>query len=79
MNLEHEAIYIPKSLGRFKLPQVELHIALLLLTLNPLTAAKDIALNMVQSIKKHPRFGAGKHSPLTRPSYYVFGSNIPTT
>ncbi|KAI1288057.1 hypothetical protein EDD11_010094, partial [Mortierella claussenii] len=40
MNLEHEAIYIPKSLGRFKLPQVELDIASLLLALSPLTAAK---------------------------------------
>ncbi|KAG0197347.1 hypothetical protein BGX33_000727 [Mortierella sp. NVP41] len=40
MNLEHEAVYIPKSLGRFKLPQDRLDIPALLLSLGPLTAAK---------------------------------------
>ncbi|KAG0061979.1 hypothetical protein BGZ89_011016, partial [Linnemannia elongata] len=78
MNLEHEAIYIPKSLGRFKLPQDRLDITSLLLALGPLTAAKNIASNMVTSIKKRSHLGAGKYSPLTRPSYYVFGSNVPS-
>ncbi|KAF9140439.1 hypothetical protein BG015_001662 [Linnemannia schmuckeri] len=40
MNLEHEAVYIPKCLGRFKLPQDRLDIPALLLSLGPLTAAK---------------------------------------
>ncbi|KAG0230141.1 hypothetical protein BGW42_001128 [Actinomortierella wolfii] len=40
MTLEHEAIYIPKSLGRFRLPQDRLDIPALLLALGPLAAAK---------------------------------------
>ncbi|KAF9583968.1 hypothetical protein BGW38_007986 [Lunasporangiospora selenospora] len=40
MNLEHEAINIPKSLGRFKLPQDRLDIPALLLAIGPLTTAK---------------------------------------
>ncbi|KAI8597590.1 hypothetical protein EDD21DRAFT_418572 [Dissophora ornata] len=77
MNLEHEAIYIPKSLGRFKLPQDRLDIASLLLALTPLTAAKNIASSMVKSIRRRSFLGAGKYTQLTRPSYYVFGSNVP--
>ncbi|GJJ79274.1 hypothetical protein EMPS_11635 [Entomortierella parvispora] len=79
LNLEHEAIYIPKSLGRFKLPQNRLDIPALLLALGPLAAAKKIASTMATSIKMRPRFGAGKYSLLTRPSYYVFGSNVPSS
>ncbi|KAF9956310.1 hypothetical protein BGZ72_002849 [Mortierella alpina] len=77
MALEHEAIYIPKSLGRFKLPQDRLDMASLLLALSPLQAAKDIASKMIRAIKKRSRLGAGKYSPMTRPSYYVYGSNVP--
>jgi hypothetical protein len=47
MNLEHEAIYIPKSLGRFKLPQDRLDFASLLLALGPLTAAKVSAITLI--------------------------------
>ncbi|KAG9070862.1 hypothetical protein KI688_008403 [Linnemannia hyalina] len=79
MNLEHEAIYIPKSVGRFKLPQDRLDISALLLALGPLTAAKNIASSMVTSIKARSHLRAGKYSSLTRPSYYVFGSNVPSS
>ncbi|KAF9155235.1 hypothetical protein DFQ26_009789 [Actinomortierella ambigua] len=41
MSLKHEAIYIPKSLGRFRIPQDQLDIPGLLLALRPLTAAKE--------------------------------------
>ncbi|KAG0366851.1 hypothetical protein BGZ54_004790 [Gamsiella multidivaricata] len=40
MNLEHEAIYVPKSLGRFKLPHDRLDVTVLLPALGPLTVAK---------------------------------------
>ncbi|KAF9586467.1 hypothetical protein BGW38_004363 [Lunasporangiospora selenospora] len=40
MNLEHEAIYIPKSIGQFKLPRDRLDIPALLLALGPLIAVK---------------------------------------
>ncbi|KAF9406205.1 hypothetical protein BGZ94_003197, partial [Podila epigama] len=79
MNLEHEALHIPKSLGRFKLPQDHLDISSLLLALGPLTAAKRIASKMVSAIKRRPLLGAGKYSPLTRPSYHIFGSNVPSS
>ncbi|KAG9326480.1 hypothetical protein KVV02_001659, partial [Mortierella alpina] len=71
MTLEHEALYIPKSLGCFKLPQDRLDIASLLLALRPLTAVKTIAFKMVKAIKKRSHLGAGKYSPMTRPSYYI--------
>ncbi|GJJ74361.1 hypothetical protein EMPS_06719 [Entomortierella parvispora] len=78
MSLEHEAIYIPKSLGRFKLPQDRLDLTTLLLALGPLTAVKNLTSRMVKSIKRRSHLGAGKYTPLTRPSYYVFGSKVPT-
>ncbi|KAF9153169.1 hypothetical protein DFQ26_000649 [Actinomortierella ambigua] len=79
MNLVYEAIYIPKSLGRFKLPQDQLDIPALLPALGPLTAAKTIASTTIKSIKRRrSRSGKGKYSPLTRPSYYVYGSKVPT-
>ncbi|KAF9151472.1 hypothetical protein DFQ26_001226 [Actinomortierella ambigua] len=79
MNLAYEAIYIPKSLGRFLLPQNQLGIAGLLPALGPLAAAKNIASTMIKSIKRRRSHSdKGKYSPLTRQSYYVYGSKVPT-
>jgi len=54
MNLEHEAIYIPKSLGRFKLPQDRLDLAALLLAVGPLVTVKVSAHSIIQQIHSLP-------------------------
>ncbi|KAF9159947.1 hypothetical protein DFQ26_006012, partial [Actinomortierella ambigua] len=50
MNLKHEAIYIPKSLGCFLIPEYQFGIPKMLPALCPLTAAK-----LIQSIAPHLR------------------------
>ncbi|KAG0266111.1 hypothetical protein DFQ27_000158 [Actinomortierella ambigua] len=80
LSLKYEAIYIPKSLGRFRLPQDQLDIPGLLPALGPLTAAKSIASTMVTSInRRRSHLGTGEFSSLTRPSYYVYGTNVPSS
>ncbi|KAF9202906.1 hypothetical protein BGZ49_006978 [Haplosporangium sp. Z 27] len=75
---ESEALYILKPLGHFKLLLDKLEISQLLPGLEPWTSARDLAAKTLETIIKRPQHGIGEHNPLMRPSYYVYGSKIPS-
>ncbi|KAF8933497.1 hypothetical protein BGZ47_010844 [Haplosporangium gracile] len=77
MDLTYEAIYIPKALGTFEVPENKLQLPLLLHALGPLTAARDIATNTLANITDRPRRVPLKKNLLIRPSFYLRGVKIP--
>ncbi|KAI7831379.1 hypothetical protein BC939DRAFT_184549 [Gamsiella multidivaricata] len=77
MDITYEAIYIPKALGMFGIPENKLQLPLLLHALGPLTAAREIASNTLAKITGRPRRAQVEKSLLTRPSFYLQGVKIP--
>ncbi|KAK3829709.1 MAG: hypothetical protein J3R72DRAFT_456721 [Linnemannia gamsii] len=77
MDLAYEAVYIPKVLGTFEVPENKLQLPLLLHALGPLTTAKEIASNTLAKITDRPRRVPSEKNLLIRSSFYLRGVKIP--
>ncbi|KAG0341760.1 hypothetical protein BG004_005918 [Podila humilis] len=78
MDIAYEAIYIPKAIGTFEIPENKLQLPLLLHALGPLTTAREIASNTLTKITSRSRRRTRvMKSLLTRPSFYLHGVHIP--
>ncbi|KAI7826120.1 hypothetical protein BC939DRAFT_475822 [Gamsiella multidivaricata] len=77
MSLDHEALYVVKSIGAFELPRNNLQLALLCPGLGPLQLAHEVVLRTLTAIKARDS-NCSMRAKWRRPSYYVEGNRIPT-
>ncbi|KAF9976114.1 hypothetical protein BGZ65_007963 [Modicella reniformis] len=77
MNLEHEALYIPKRLGGFGVPKSNGSIGSLTAALTPMAFALDIAKTTVESIRTRNRREPALEAWKTRPSFHTEPIRIP--
>ncbi|KAF9106495.1 hypothetical protein BGX27_009126 [Mortierella sp. AM989] len=76
MSLEHEALYMLKSVGSFELPRNNLQLGLLNPALGCLHAAQESATNTLAAIQNLTKAGDTTKA-WRRPSYYIQGIKVP--
>ncbi|CAO3571023.1 unnamed protein product [Mortierella alpina] len=76
MSLDHEALYIVKTVGVFELPQNNLQLGLLSPALGPLKFVHEAISRTLNAVKTRESENNLRRS-WRRPSYYVKGNRIP--